>query len=82
MALSMKNTLISLSLSGLMLFAGFLAGEQPAFAPSALAVTQASPSAQMNENALMATDQTKKTKRAFTTPYFSFKKSSLPMGVR
>jgi hypothetical protein len=82
MALSMKNTIISLSLSGLMLFAGFLAGEQPANAESSLNVTQVSASTQVNKNALFTTEHTKKAKRSFTTPYFSFKKSSLPVRVR
>ena len=80
MALSMKNTIISLSLSGLMLFAGFLAGEQPASTEPSLAVAQVS--SQVNKNALLSTEHTKKTKRSFTTPYFSFKRYSLPVRVR
>ena len=35
MALSLKNTAISLTLSGLLLFAGYLSGEAPAAATTA-----------------------------------------------
>ena len=82
MALSMKNTFISLSLSGLMLVSGFLAGEQPAIAQSLNTGTQTSQVAAQNNAALGNSIQTKKNKRAFTTPYFSFGKSNLPVGVR
>lgn len=82
MALSMKNTFISLSLSGLMLVAGFLAGEQPSVAQSLKTSTQTSQVAAQNDADLASPAQTKKNKRAFTTPYFSFGKSNLPIGVR
>ncbi len=82
MALSMKNTFISLSLSGLMLVAGFLAGEQPSVAQSIKTSNQTSQVAQQNKMILSNSTQSKKNKRAFTTPYFSFGKSNLPVGVR
>ena len=82
MALSMKNTLVSLSLSSMMLFAGFLASEQPVSATSRLAVTQELQTTQTSSQNLINAEHAKKTKRAFTTPYFSFKKSSLSVRVR
>lgn len=82
MALSMKNTLISLSLTGMMLFTGFLAGEQPAMAESSLKINQASATAQVNKNLLLGTEHAKKVKRSFTTPYYSFKRSSLSVRAR
>ncbi len=83
MALSIKNTLISLSLSGAMLFAGYISGESP------LPFNYASASmSAKNVNFARADQYTakvgaeKKSKRAFTTPYFAFGKSNLPVGVR
>ena len=82
MALSMKNTLISLSLSGMMLFAGFLAGEQPVIAASSFAINQGQPTTQSSNQNIANVQQVKKAKRPFTTPYFSFKRYNLPVGVR
>ena len=82
MALSMKNTFISLSLTGVMLFAGYLAGEQPFAALSQLSNTQTSHVDLQNTSILTKVTPAKKNKRTFTTPYFSFGKSNLPVGVR
>ena len=78
MALSMKNTLISLTLTGLMLFTGFLAGKQP-IGDTSFAVSQEQ---YASKQALINVEHSKKAKRAFTTPYFSFKKSSITVRVR
>lgn len=83
MALSIKNTLISLSLSGVMLFAGYLSGQSP------LAGNQANTSvaaqnvnfARADQDAASASAE-KKSKRSFAAPYFAFGKSNLPIGVR
>lgn len=82
MALSMKNTLTSLTLSGVMLFAAYLSGNQPIpFNPAK--------SAASHQNALMVDADAnvgpvirKKARRAFTAPYFSFGKSNITSGVR
>lgn len=60
MALSMKNTLISLSLSGMMLFAGFLAGEQPVIAASSYAINQGQPTTQSSNQNIVNVEQVKK----------------------
>lgn len=75
MALSLKNTLASLALSGVMLFAGFLSGQAPVAAGQA--DLPASPAAQASE----AADDSRiagkrRAKRALTTPYFSFGKAN------
>jgi hypothetical protein len=82
MALSMKNTLTSLTLSGVMLVAAYLSGNQPMpFNPAETAGSK--------QNALLVDADTnvgpvirKKARRAFTTPYFSFGKSNITSGVR
>jgi len=82
MALSMKNTLTSLTLSSVMLFAAYLSGEKPM--PFNFAAATAS-----HQNALVVKADAdvgpvirKKAKRAFTAPYFSFGKSNFIPGVR
>ncbi len=83
MALSIKNTLISLSLSGAMLFAGYLSGESPLPFNHASASMAAKNVSFVEANQHTATAGTeKKSKRAFTAPYFAFGKSNLPVGVR
>jgi hypothetical protein len=83
MALSIKNTLISLTLSGAMLFAGFISGENPLPFNHASTSNVAKNITFANTNQSKANaDADKKTKRAFTTPYFAFGKSNLPVGVR
>ena len=83
MALSLKNTLLSLTLSGVVLFAGYLSGESPQpINPSKNAV-MAQGSASVKSDASEGAKITrKKAKRAFTTPYFSFGKSNFSAGVR
>ncbi len=83
MALSIKNTLISLSLSGAMLFAGYISGESPLSSNHASANIAAKTvhfATADQRKANLGTE--KKSKRTFTTPYFAFGKSNLPVGVR
>lgn len=82
MALSLKNTVISLSLSGLLLFAGFLSGEAPASAANSGLSSAASKSAVQAKANAGKSQTAKKAKRAFSSPYFSFGKSNLPTGAR
>jgi hypothetical protein len=82
MALSMKNTLTSLTLSSVMLFAAYLSGAKPM--PFNFAETAAS---HQNTSVVKADADVgpvirKKAKRAFTAPYFSFGKSNFSAGVR
>lgn len=82
MALSMKNTFVSLSLSGAMLFAGFLTSETPiksAQTPVGVAVTQQETARQSSKISIGAS--LKKTKQTFAAPYFSFGKSGLSQGA-
>lgn len=81
MALSLKNSVISLTLSGLMVFAAYVTGDSPIMS------TKQTASTGMNSTAIAQEGSTppktmKKAKRTFTTPYFSFGKSNLPAGVR
>lgn len=77
MALSLKNTLASLALSGVMLFAGFLSGQAPIAAGQADLHT--SPAAQASESVDDGRVAVKRrAKRALTTPYFSFGKANFP----
>jgi hypothetical protein len=80
MALSLKNTVISLSLSGLMVFAAYITGNAP-LAPAKSATSPATSAVVAQDNAERG-KSLKKAKRVFTTPYFSFGKSNLPAGVR
>lgn len=83
MALSLKNTLISLSLSSAMLFAGYLSGESPLpfnHASTTIVAKTVNFATANQSKANLSTE--KKSKRAFTTPYFAFGKSNLPVGVR
>lgn len=82
MALSMKNTLLSLSLSGALLFTGFLSGEMPIEsgknslgAPVAQADLTGPDKADANQTL-------KKAKRSFAAPYFSFGKSGFAQGAK
>lgn len=82
MALSMKNTLTSLTLSGVMLFGAYLSGDKPLpfnFTDSAAAHQNAT---LVKADANIGPVTRKKVKRAFTTPYFSFGKSNFAAGVR
>ncbi|GAB2999959.1 hypothetical protein GCM10010960_01330 [Arenimonas maotaiensis] len=77
MALSLKNTLASLALSGVMLFAGFLSGQAPVAAGQT--DLPAGPAAQASESADDSRIAGKRrAKRALTTPYFSFGKANFP----
>jgi hypothetical protein len=83
MALSLKNTAISLTLSGLLLFAGYLSGEAPASATTSTGFAATTTKTTVQGNATAGKSQTaKKAKRAFSSPYFSFGKSNLPTGAR
>ncbi len=83
MALSIKNTLISLSLSGAMLFAGYLSGESPlSFNHSSTTMVAKTVNFATANQSKANLGTEKKSKRAFTTPYFAFGKSNLPVGVR
>jgi hypothetical protein len=83
MALSLKNTLISLSLSGLMVFTAYVSGGAPNTAIKASgASAQTGSSAVVAEEVSTRAKAAKKAKRSFTTPYFSFGRSNLPAGVR
>ncbi len=77
MALSLKNTLASLALSGVMLFAGFLSGQAPI--PAGQSVLPANPAVQASDSAEDSKIAGKRrAKRALTTPYFSFGKANFP----
>lgn len=80
MALSLKNTVISLALSGLMVFAAYVTGDAPLV--SAHTTSSSTASAMVAEDNSVRGKNLKKAKRVFTTPYFSFGKSNLPAGVR
>jgi|GWRWMinimDraft_5_1066013.scaffolds.fasta_scaffold399017_1 hypothetical protein len=83
MALSLKNTLLSLTLSGAVLFAGYLNGESPQpFNASKNTGMDQSTALVKSDAAEGAKITRKKAKRAFTTPYFSFGKSNFSAGVR
>ncbi len=83
MALSIKNTLISLSLSSAMLFAGYLSGESPLpFNHATVSMGSMSVNFTKAEQSTRNAQTEKKSKRAFTAPYFAFGKSNLPVGVR
>ena len=82
MALSLKNTAISLTLSGLMLFAGYLSGEAPAKAATAGFTSNPASSTVQSKATAGKSQAAKKAKRAFSSPYFSFGKSNLPTGAR
>ena len=83
MALSMKNTIVSLSLSGVMLFAGFLTGEQPVRYSSATHAAPASPIAGIKQvSGIQSHESSKKAKRSFAAPYFSFGKSAFAQGAK
>ena len=75
MALSLKNTLASLALSGVMLFAGFLSGQAPI--PAGRDNLPTGPAAQAAESIddARVTGKRRAT-RALTTPYFSFGKAN------
>ncbi len=73
MALSMKNTIVSLALSGAMLFAGFLTSETPIASSSArigVAPEHQEPVRASTETS--TSNSSKKAKRTFAAPYFSF----------
>ena len=76
MALSLKKTLASLALSGVMLFAGFLTGQAP------IKAGRSDPSGPALQTSELADDGRvtgkPRAKRALTTPYFSFGKANLP----
>jgi len=81
MALSFKNTLMSLTLSGVLLLTGYLTSEAPIAGPTA--PMTAGNSSELTAASKAEAVQTKvKGKRTLTTPYFSFGKTSLPAGVR
>lgn len=83
MALSLKNTAISLTLSGLLLFAGYMTGESPVKAATHAGYATIPVKVAVQGNAKAGKTQTaKKAKRAFSSPYFSFGKSNLPTGAR
>jgi len=83
MALSLKNTAISLTLSGLLLFAGYLSGEALASAATTASFAASSAKSTVQGDANIGKSHTaKKAKRAFGSPYFSFGKSNLPTGAR
>ena len=73
MALSMKNTIASLALSGAMLFAGFLTSETPIASAKArigVASERQEPTRASTDTPVSGSLQN--TKRTFAAPYFSF----------
>ena len=76
MALSLKNTLASLALSGVMLFAGFLSGQAPIPAGQADLSGPAAQASESDDDGRIAGKR--RAKRALTTPYFSFGKATFP----
>lgn len=83
MALSFKNTLMSLTLSGVLLLTGYLTSEAPIAGTTAPLTTANKEGSELTAASKAETVQTKvKGKRTLTTPYFSFGKSNLPAGVR
>lgn len=83
MALSLKNTLVSLSLSGALLFTGYLAGDEPADAAEHAfgeAAVQADVSPRAQDAKAGAAPG--KFKRAFAAPYFSFGKPGFTQGAK
>lgn len=83
MALSLKNTLVSLSLSGALLFTGYLAGDEPANAAK-LAFGEPGFDAEVSPRAQDAKTgaASGKFKRAFAAPYFSFGKPGFTQGAK
>ncbi|MBP7916852.1 MAG: hypothetical protein KAZ45_00140 [Arenimonas sp.] len=82
MALSMKNTLASLTLSSVMLFAAYLTGDKPMpFNFNEMAASHQIPLV-AKADARVGPVIRKQAKRAFTTPYYSFGKSNIRAGVR
>jgi hypothetical protein len=83
MALSMKNTLTSLTLSGVLVVAGYLSGESPQRfpIPANAAMIQNAAFAKADAANGVAKRTRRKAERAFTTPYFSFGKSNFTAGV-
>jgi hypothetical protein len=82
MALSMKNTLLSLTVSGALLVVGILSGEAPqAFHKQSHAGSLQVKAFSQTESAGQ-TSRRAKARSAFTTPYFSFGKSKARPGGR
>ena len=83
MALSMKNTFVSLSLSGAMLFVGFLSGETPVASSNTRASAPFAQQAGLRNASEAESNETlKKAKRSFAAPYFSFGKSGFAQGAK
>ena len=82
MALSMKNTFVSLSLSGAILFAGYLTSETPIKTDNvSVDVTYAQQQTIRMDGKVSTRTSSKKIKQTFAAPYFSFGKSGLTQGV-
>lgn len=82
MALSMKNTIVSLALSGAVLFAGFLTSETPIASdkdPAGFAAGYQEAARAGSNN--QGSGPSKKSKRSFAAPYFSFGKAGIVQGA-
>jgi hypothetical protein len=83
MALSMKNTIASLALSGAMLFAGYLTSETPIVSAKGRVGVAAERQESMRASTKTpVNDSLKKTKRTFAAPYFSFGNAGIVQGVK
>jgi|GEM_PF-2730371 len=82
MALSMKNTIASLALSGAMLFAGFLTSETPIVSTKDRVGVAAERQESMRASTKTPVNMTlKKTRRTFAAPYFSFGNAGIVQGA-
>ena len=84
MALSLKNTLASLTLSGALLLTGFLAGDEPRVytANPAFSNTATHTSTATRVHHTDSKSVPEKSKRAFAAPYFSFGKPGFAQGAK
>lgn len=84
MALSLKNTLASLTLSGALLLTGFLAGDEPGDNAAKPAFSKTATHTSTATRAQNTDSKTvpEKSKRAFAAPYFSFGKPGFAQGAK
>lgn len=82
MALSMKNTLLSLSLSGALLFTGFLSGEMPIESGKTGLETPVAQADLPGPGKVDTRQRLQNAKHSFAAPYFSFGKSGFAQGVK
>jgi hypothetical protein len=82
MALSMKNTLLSLTVSGALLVVGILSGEPPQAFHNHTQTGTMQVKAFAQVDTVSQSNRRAKARSAFTTPYFSFGKSKTRPGGR